>query len=95
MEQPKGSKMIDFIEHQKDMIDLTKADCALIQPNSSSTGTQTFDLPPNLKGQKGPDRARKDNYSALILANWMMNVYYDMMDEPEQKVFSFTPMFIK
>jgi len=95
MEQPKGSKMIDFIEHQKDMIDLTKAECALIQPNSSSTGTQTFDLPPNLKGQKGPDRARKDNYSALILANWMMNVYYDMMDEPEQKVFSFTPMFIK
>jgi hypothetical protein len=95
MEQPKGSKMIDFIEHQKDMIDLTKAECALIQPNSSSTGTQTFDLPSNLKGQKGPDRARKDSYSALILANWMMNVYYDMMDQPEQKIFSFTPMFIK
>lgn len=94
-EKEKGAKMIDFIEHQKDMIDLTKAECALIQPSSSSTGTQTFDLPTNLKGQKGADRARKDSYSALILANWMMSVYYDMMDQPEEKPFSFTPMFIK
>jgi hypothetical protein len=77
------------------MLDLTKAECALIQPSSSSTGTQTFDLPSNLKGQKGADRARKDSYSALILANWMMSVYYDLMDQPENTVFTFTPMFIK
>ena len=94
-DQPVGAKMIDFIEHQKDMIDLTKAECALIQPSTSATGTQTFDLPPNLKGQKGPDRARKDSYSALVLANWMMSVYYDMMDQPEEGPFTFTPMFIK
>jgi hypothetical protein len=94
-EKEKGAKMIDFIEHQKDMIDLTKAECALIQPSTSATGTQTFDLPTNLKGQKGADRARKDSYSALVLANWMMTVYYDMMDRPEEKPFVFTPMFIK
>jgi hypothetical protein len=94
-EKEKGAKMIDFIEHQKDMIDLTKAECALIQPSTSATGTQTFDLPTNLKGQKGADRARKDSYSALILANWMMTVYYDMMDMPEAKPFTFSPMFIK
>jgi hypothetical protein len=87
--------MIDFIEHQKDMIDLTKAECALIQPSTTATGNQTFDLPSNLKSQKGPDRARKDSYSALILVNWMMNVYNDMMNLPEQEAFTFTPMFIK
>ena len=94
-EKESGAKMIDFIEHQKDMLDLTKAECALIQPSNTSTGTQTFDLPSNLKNQKGVDRARKDSYSALILANWMMSVYYDMMEVPEQTPFSFTPMFIK
>jgi hypothetical protein len=58
-------------------------------------GVQSFDLPPNLKGQKGSERARKDSYSALLLANWMMNVYYDLIELPEQQAFSFTPMFIK
>jgi len=94
-EKEKGAKMIDFIEHQKDMIDLTKAECALIQPSTTATGTQTFDLPTNLKGQKGADRARKDSYSALVLANWMMNVYYDMMDAAEEPKYTFMPMFIK
>ena len=93
--QGSGAKMIDFIEHQKDMLDLTKAECALIQPSSTANGSQTFDLPPNLKGQKGPDRARKDSYSALILGNWMMNVYYDMLKAPKVEVASFVPMFIK
>jgi hypothetical protein len=93
--QGSSAKMIDFIEHQKDMLDLTKAECALIQPSTTANGTQTFDLPPNLKGQKGPDRARKDSYSALILGNWIMNVYYDMMNVVVQKPTTFTPMFIK
>ena len=93
--QGASAKMIDFIEHQKDMLDLTKAECALIQPSTTTNGTQTFDLPLNLKGQKGPDRARKDSYSALILGNWMMNIYYDMLKTPEVQASTFVPMFIK
>ena len=89
-----GAKMIEFIEHQKDMIDLTKAECALIQVTSSAGGTQSFDLPSNLKRQKGVDRPRKDSYSALVLGNWGMNIYYDMMDVPQQDNTTFTPMFI-
>ena len=89
-----GAKMIDFIEHQKDMIDLTKAECALIQVSSSAGGTQSFDLPPNLKRQKGVDKARKDSYSALILGNWGMNIYYDMMNVPQEHQGGFEPMFI-
>ena len=29
---PAGARMIDFVEHQKDMMDLIKVQCALIQP---------------------------------------------------------------
>ena len=87
--------MIEFIEHQKDMIDLTKAECALIQVSTSAGGNQSFDLPSNLKRQKGVDRPRKDSYSALVLGNWMMNIYYDMQDFNENNnQATFTPMFI-
>ena len=94
-EQEIGGKKIDFIEHQKDMVDLIKVQCALIQVVSSSQGTQSFDLPQNLKKQRGANKARKDSYSALVLGNWAMNLYYDMMDAPTQDVqFTFTPMFV-
>ena len=89
-----GAKMIEFIEHQKDMIDLTKAECALIQVSTSAGGNQSFDLPSNLKRQKGVDRPRKDSYSALVLGNWGMNIYYDMMEIPENENSGFVPMFI-
>ena len=70
-----AAKMIDFVEHQKDMMDLTKVECAMIEVNTSAQGTQSFDLPPNLRKQKGADKARKDSYSALVLGNWMMHVF--------------------
>ena len=89
------AKMIDFIEHQTDIIDLTKVECALIQITTTSQGTQTFDLPPNLKRQSGRDKARKDSYSALVLGNWMVKTYFDMMNFKQETVQStFTPMFI-
>lgn len=89
-----GAKMIEFIEHQKDMLDLTKAECALVQVTTSAGGNQNFDLPSNLKRQKGADRPRKDSYSALVLANWGMNIYYDMMDINIEQNQGFTPIFI-
>tara|TARA_R100000479_G_scaffold161504_1_gene99277 strand:- start:5229 stop:6743 length:1515 start_codon:yes stop_codon:yes gene_type:complete len=89
-----GAKMIDFIEHQKDMIDLTKAECALINVSTSVGGTQSFDLPSNLKRQKGLDRTRKDSYSALLLGYWGVNMYYDMMQTPKEENIGFTPMFL-
>ena len=89
------SKMIDFVEHQKDMMDLIKVECALVQVSTSTQGTQSFDLPLNLRKQSGADKARKDSYSALILGNWMMHIFYDMMDDSiDNNDFTFTPMFI-
>jgi len=91
----KGARMIDFVEHQKDMMDLIKVQCALVQITTSAQGTQSFDLPPTLRKQKGADKARKDSYSALVLGNWMMNIYYDMQDfNQNNNQPTFTPMFI-
>jgi hypothetical protein len=94
-EKNKGAKMIDFVEHQRDMMDLIKVQCALVQVTTSPQGTQSFDLPPNLRKQRGADKARKDSYSALVLGNWGMNVYFDMLDDQGSDVTeTFTPMFI-
>ena len=91
-----SAKMIDFVEHQFDMLNLTKTECALIQITTSASGTQSFDLPSNLKRQTGPEKTRKDSYSSLVLGNWMIKLYYDLMAVQEEKpVVSFTPMFIK
>jgi len=89
------SKMIDFVEHQADMINHTKSQCALIQVKSTPQGHLTFDLPQNLKRQSGPHKTRKDSYSALVLGNWMVKTYYDMIQAEAKPVIStFTPSFI-
>ena len=93
--QSRLAKMIDFVEHQVDMVEKTKTECALIQIKTTPQGTQTFDLPDNLKRQTGPEKARKDSYSALVLGNWMIKTYYDMQHAEEtQGALTFTPMFI-
>lgn len=93
--QSKQAKMIDFIEHQYDMMNMTKNQCALIQITTSPQGTQTFGLPPELRRQSGPDKARKDSYSALVLGSWMTKVLYDMNNIKQEDVAStFSPMFI-
>lgn len=94
--QSTGARMIDFVEHQSDMIDLTKTQCSLIQIKTTPQGTQTFDLPDSLKRTTGPNKARKDAYSALVLGNWGIKIYNDIQSHKEQYIDnSFTPMFIK
>jgi hypothetical protein len=73
----KGAKMIDFIDHQKSIIELTKSECANIEVLSNPQGSQQFNLPQNLRRQTGPNRARKDSYSALLLGNWFGKIYFD------------------
>jgi hypothetical protein len=93
--QSLGAKQIDFIEHQADMMNMTKNECALIQITTTSQGTQTFDLPSNLRRQTGPDKARKDSYSALVLANWMAKIYFDSKKQPKSDIIeTFEPVFI-
>lgn len=80
----KEKDIIDFIDTQ-DMIPYqTKKQCALIQPNSTSKGSLNFDLPSHLKRNSSPSRARKDNYTALMLANWASKIYFDMQDVKDE-----------
>jgi hypothetical protein len=94
--QNDGAKMIDFVEHQHDMINATKSQCALIQIKSTPQGNQTFDLPDTLKRTTGPNKARKDSYSAIVLGNWMTKIYFDFVDLKQKPINnSFMPLFIK
>jgi hypothetical protein len=91
---PNGN-IIDFLDHQYDMINYTKNQCALIQVSSSPQGNQTFGLPHNLRRQTGPSKTRKDSYSALVLGNWMIKTYYDFVNvKSDPTAATFTPIMI-
>ena len=75
-------RMVEFVENLKENIELTKIQCALIEPSVSSYGTMSFDLPANLKKQRGSNKSRKDLYSALLLGVWGARVYSDMISKP-------------
>jgi len=94
-EEKGSSKMIDFVERQSECISLTKTECALIQVKTSPQGTQVFDLPDNLKRNKGKNRTRRDSYTALVIGNWGAKVYFDMIKAEEvQEMTDFEPIFI-
>ena len=63
----KGKFIVDLITNQDDLMPLVKKQCALIEIRSSPTGGQVFDLPSQLKRNTSANRARKDNYTALLL----------------------------
>ena len=79
LKQAAEAAKIDFLDYQKSNIERTKVEAANIEVKSSPTGSQTFDLPNNMKKQTGVNRARKDSYSALVLGNWYMKVHLDML----------------
>jgi hypothetical protein len=88
--------MLDFIENQDDFIYQTKKQCTLIEHSSTARGTQSFDLPQHLKRSSSANKARKDNYSALLLANWGLKCYNDMMNQPKEDISTgFQPIMIK
>ena len=84
-----------FIETQDDLVYQTKKQCALVEVKTTARGTQTFDLPHHLKRSTSATRARKDNYTTLMLANWALKSYYDMMDiNLEDQDATFVPRLI-
>jgi len=84
---------LDFIENQDDFIYQTKKQCALVEYTTTSRGMQNFDLPQHLKRGSSATRARKDNYSAFMLANWGVKCYNDIMKQQvENNIFTFTPV---
>ena len=88
--------ILDFIEVQDSLISQTKKQCALIEVKSTSKGTQSFDLPQHLKRNTSSLRARKDNYTSLMLANWGIKCYYEILKvQNENYNDTFVPFIIK
>ena len=95
-EEKKDWSTLDFIENQDDFIYQTKKQCTLVEHSSTARGTQSFDLPQHLKRSSSANKARKDNYSALLLVNWGLKCYYDIMNAPKDDISAtFAPIFIK
>ena len=95
-EDKKDWTLLDFIENQVDFIYQTKKQCTLIEHSSTSRGTQSFDLPQHLKRSTSASKARKDNYSAFMLANWGLKCYNDIMEQQiNTEDDTFTPIMVK
>lgn len=75
-----GKKMIDLIDMQDNMVEQTIKQCSSIVVRSNPQGSQTFDLPQNLKRDTTVNRVRKDNYTALMMGCWGLKIYNDMME---------------
>ena len=89
------SDMGELIESQDDLIYQTKRQCALVEVKTTPKGTQTFDLPQNLRRQTGPNKPRKDGYSALLFGNWGIKIFLDSVNVSVQKQEAFfMPMIV-
>jgi len=85
----------DLIEFQDDIIYQTRKQCALVEVKTTAKGIQTFDLPQHLKRSTSANRARKDNYTTLMLGNWAVKAYNDLKNtEAKQINHTFTPRML-
>ena len=86
--------VLELIETQDNHVYQTKRQCALVEVKTTPRGTQTFDLPQHLKRSTSEHRARKDNYTTLMLACWATKCYFDMNDVQETSHKTFSPIMI-
>ena len=84
----------DLIDTQDILIYQTKKQCALVEVKSTAKGTQTFDLPQHLKRSTSASRARKDNYTTLMLSNWALKCFFDIKSHKNESSATFTPIML-
>lgn len=88
--------IMDVIEDQDILVVNVKKQCSLVEVSTTAKGTQSFDLPQHLKRSNSPSRARKDNYTALLLGTWAVKGYYDMVNvKVNEGTTTFAPIFIR
>lgn len=91
----KYKDVTEMIDDLDDWILHTKKQTALIEVKTTPSGTQSFDLPKNLKKSKAKDRARKDNYTTLLLGMWGAKIMSDVFNRPKENIeTTFTPKLI-
>lgn len=84
----------DFIDTQELLVKQTKYECASIEVKSTAKGTQSFDLPQIMKRDNSASRMRRDSYTALMLANWALKCYFDIVRLPPEETGTFSPILI-
>tara|TARA_R110002110_G_scaffold145876_7_gene335546 strand:- start:869 stop:1156 length:288 start_codon:yes stop_codon:yes gene_type:complete len=95
MEMVGHPNTLEFIEFQDAWIHQTKKQCSLVEVKTTAKGTQSFDLPQHLKRSTSANKARKDNYTTLMLGVWGVKCYFDMVDYKQEQVDnSFVPFFV-
>ncbi len=88
-------QILELVAEQDYFIEETKKQLALIECKVTPLGTMQFDLPQHMRRSKRPDRARKDNYSCLLMACWGAKLYWDILyTEAKQVVHQFEPRLI-
>ena len=88
------NNILDFIESQDGLIYQTKKQCTLVEVKTTAKGTQTFDLPLHLRRSSSQFRARKDNYTTLMLACWATKCYFDLKHVKSTGEDTFMPFVI-
>jgi hypothetical protein len=87
--------MVDFLSDQDDWIHHTKRQLALIEVKSTTLGSLQYEIPSHLRKSKSETRARRDNYTCLLLAYYASKHYFDILYADTEPKFAstFTPMF--
>lgn len=90
----KDLQLDEFAAWQDDLIQMTKDQTAQIEVKSTAKGTLTFQLPLAVQKSTSKNRPRKDNYTALLLANWGFKLYTDITAEEEMPDYDFKPFVL-
>lgn len=84
--ESKEKFVYNLIDNQDDWIPKVKTQCAMIEIDlSSALGKFSFNFPQMLRRDKSPKRARKDNYTALLLGVEGAQAYFNLMKQPKQE----------
>ena len=95
LQHTKHDSLLDLIEFQDSLVYSTKKQCALVEVKTTAMGHQSFDLPQHLKRSTSANKARKDNYTTLMLGVWAVRCYFDMMSSEDIKIpETFSPIMI-
>lgn len=87
-----AQRIIDFVDRQPDLVDLIIKECTLIEVKPTANGNLSFDLPSSMRKSTSPNKARKDSYTAFLLATWGMHCFYSMSEIEEENNDTFAPI---
>ncbi len=77
--------VMQFIEFQDNLLDLMRNECAMIQVKTTDQGSLSYGLPQSARRTTGPNKIRKDSYSALLVCNWGLKLYVESQNVQVQQ----------